>query len=81
MVPGGLRRVLSKLWYGIDTLPSKKGSDLRSLGPIHLCPCGSQVFNAMVSFEDYEISWYFLDAECVSCGNLVKIPCPVDKPV
>jgi predicted molibdopterin-dependent oxidoreductase YjgC len=33
----------------------------------------------MVSFEDYEIVWYFLDANCVNCGNLVTVPCPVDK--
>ena len=60
-------------------LPQVTGSDLRGLGPIHVCPCGSQVFNAMVSFDDYELSWYFLDGSCVSCGNLVKLPCPVDR--
>ncbi len=55
------------------------GTDLRDLGPVHVCPCGSQVFNAMVSFDDFEISWYFLDGTCVSCGNLVKLPCPPDR--
>jgi hypothetical protein len=60
-------------------LPDKFGSDLRDLGPIHVCPCGSQVFNVMASFEDYELVWYFLDATCVNCGNLVVVPCPVDK--
>jgi hypothetical protein len=33
----------------------------------------------MASFEDYELVWYFLDATCVNCGNLVIAPCPVDK--
>jgi hypothetical protein len=33
----------------------------------------------MASFEDFELVWYFLDATCVNCGNLVTIPCPVDK--
>jgi len=60
-------------------LPDKFGTDLRELGPIHVCPCGSQVFNVMASFDDYEIAWYFLDATCVNCGNLVTVPCPVDK--
>ena len=62
-----------------DTLPEPFGADLRGLGPIHVCPCGSQVFNVMASFEDYELVWYFLDATCVNCGNLVVVPCSVDK--
>lgn len=62
-----------------EALPDLFGTDLRELGPLHVCSCGSQVFNAMVSFEDYELSWYFLDGSCVSCGNLVTLPCPPDK--
>jgi hypothetical protein len=62
-----------------DGLPEPFGADLRALGPLHVCPCGSQVFNVMASFEDYELNWYFLDATCVNCGNLVIVPCPVDK--
>lgn len=60
-------------------LPQVTGTDLRDLGPIHVCPCGSQVFSAMVSFDDYELVWYFLDGTCVNCGNLVKLPCPPDR--
>ena len=60
-------------------LPEPFGADLRALGPIHVCPCGSQVFSVLASFEDYELVWYFLDATCASCGNLVIVPCPVDK--
>jgi hypothetical protein len=63
----------------LDDLPEPFGSDLRQLGPVHVCPCGSQVFSVMAAFNDYELVWYFLDATCVSCGNLVRIPCPVDK--
>jgi len=33
----------------------------------------------MASFDNYEMVWYFLDATCVNCGNLVLVPCPVDK--
>ena len=62
-----------------DALPEPSGADLRALGPTHVCSCGSQVFNVLASFEDYELVWYFLDATCASCGNLVLVPCPVDK--
>ncbi len=60
-------------------LPQVTGTDLRGLGPIHVCPCGSQVFNVAASFEDYELVWYALDATCFSCGNLVVVPCPPDR--
>ena len=80
----GTVRLLS--WFRLPTLsrnseilPEKFGSDLRELGPVHVCPCGSQVFNVMASFEDYELVWYFLDATCVNCGNLVTVPCPADQ--
>lgn len=62
-----------------DSLPPVRGADMRSLGPVHVCSCGCEVFNVMACFEDYELVWYFLDATCVSCGNLVQVPCPVDK--
>jgi len=61
-------------------LPPKFGTDLRGLGPIHICSCGSQVFNVAASFDNYELVWYFLDATCFNCGNLVTVPCPVDAP-
>ena len=71
---------LRSLWRGTsNALPEPFGTDLRGLGPLHVCPCGSQVFSVMASFEDYELVWYFLDATCVNCGNLVVVPCPVDK--
>ena len=25
-----------------------------------------------------EMVWWFLDGTCVSCGNLVTVPCPAD---
>ena len=63
-------------YYG---LPKPFGTDLRQLGPLHVCPCGSMVFNVAASFEDYELVWYALDATCFSCGNLVTVPCPPDR--
>ena len=77
---GMLERLITLLTKG-EKLSRVFGTDLRSLGPVHVCACGSQVFEALVSFEDYEICWYFLDGTCVSCGNIVKLPCPVDNPV
>lgn len=74
-----VRLRLPTLFKNKNRLPNKFGTDLRSLGPIHVCPCGSQVFNIMAAFEDYELIWYHLDATCVNCGNLVIVPCPVDK--
>jgi hypothetical protein len=53
--------------------------DLRSLGPVHVCMCGSQVFKVGVMFEDKDISLWFTDAECFACGALVKVPTPVDN--
>jgi hypothetical protein len=52
--------------------------DLRGT-PTHLCPCGSQIWNLKVIFEDFEIATYFLDMECVSCGSVATAPTPVDR--
>ena len=74
-----LRLPTLRLFKRTDTLSEPFGSDLREFGPVHVCPCGSQVFSVMAAFNDYELVWYFLDATCVNCGNLVRVPCPVDK--
>ena len=55
-----------------------KSIDLRGT-PTHLCPCGSQLWNLKVIFEDFEIATYFLDMECVSCGSVATAPTPVDR--
>lgn len=54
------------------------GADLRSLGPIHTCICGSMLFKVGCMFDDGEISLWFVDAECALCGALVKVPTPLD---
>ena len=64
----------------LQMLPEEFASDMRSLGPTHVCPCGGTVFETIVSFYDYEISWWFLDGKCINCGNLLRLPCPVDRP-
>ena len=46
---------------------------------LHTCLCGSNMWRVIVMFEDYEISQYFLDMECFSCGTRAKAPTPIDK--
>ena len=77
--------VPDKMWFRLPRLqkfrlPDITASDLRSLGPTHQCVCGCTVFSTYVQFEDYEICWWALDVQCANCGNLLKAPCPVDKP-
>ena len=55
-----------------------KSMDIRGT-PTHLCPCGSQIWNLKVIFQDFEIATYFLDMECVSCGSVATAPTPVDR--
>jgi len=31
------------------------------------------------AFDNYEIATYFLDMECVECGNLATAPTPLDR--
>jgi len=52
--------------------------DLRG-DPIHVCICGSRLWNIQAMFEDYEISLYMLDMECALCGAMATAPTLVDK--
>jgi hypothetical protein len=52
--------------------------DLRGT-PTHVCPCGCNIFNVKVIFNDYEIGTYFLDMECANCGSLATAPTPMDR--
>jgi len=52
--------------------------DLRGT-PTHICPCGCNIFNVKVIFDDYEIGTYFLDMECANCGSLATAPTPMDR--
>jgi hypothetical protein len=53
--------------------------DLSALGPTHECVCGSGVFKALVSFDDYDIASWSLIGYCVVCDSKVTLPCPVDR--
>ena len=73
-----LSRVLARLLSRAGIVDKYSGADLRSLGPIHVCCCGSRLFKVGCMFEDGEISMWFVDAECALCNALVKVPTPVD---
>lgn len=52
--------------------------DFRGM-PTHLCPCGCNIWNLKVIFDNYEIATYFLDMECANCGSLATAPTPLDR--
>jgi len=64
----------------MENIPEKYAPDLRSIGPTHTCICGCTVFETIISFEDYFVSWWFLEGTCINCDAKVTLPCPVDKP-
>ena len=51
--------------------------DLRGT-PTHVCPCGCNIWNVKVIFDNFQIATYFLDMECAQCGSLATAPTPVD---
>jgi len=59
--------------------PNKKkyNADYRGI-PTEVCPCGSQLWNLKVIFEEKVISMYFLDMECALCGSLATAPTEID---
>ncbi len=49
--------------------------------PTSICICGSRVWNIQVILNnEYEISWYNVDAECANCGVRATIVTPQDHP-
>ena len=54
--------------------------DLRG-SPTHLCPCGCNIWNVKVIFEQFEIATYFLDMECASCGSMATAPTLLDREI
>lgn len=59
--------------FRLPILPPFRVTDMRSLGPVERCICGSTAFSAIVSVEDSEIILTFPDAHCVNCGNIVLL--------
>jgi hypothetical protein len=56
-----------------------RSMDLRGDPIGDVCICGGEVFIALVAFSERELSFYFLDGECASCGSLVTLPYPEKK--
>ena len=54
-----------------------KATDVRGI-PTTVCPCGCEVWHLKVKFdaETGEISMYFMDMECASCGTVATAPMP-----
>ena len=51
--------------------------DYRSLGPIRVCPCGSDLWEVKCKFDyDGELGIYFLDMRCALCNSLAVAPMP-----
>ena len=46
----------------------------------HECPCGSDMWQIVATFDDYEIASYMLDMQCFYCGTRAKAPTPLDNP-
>jgi len=61
-----------------DSNPYSHAMDLRGT-PTHLCPCGCNIWNVRVIFDDYEIATYFLEMECANCGSMATAPTPLDR--
>ena len=54
-----------------------RSMDIRGF-PTHTCPCGCEIWNLKVTFDNFEIATYFLDMECANCGTLATAPTPID---
>lgn len=55
--------------------PLISGPDYTFAGPVQQCLCGSELFHALVSFdEDSRVAYYVLDGICHGCGATVHLP-------
>lgn len=52
--------------------------DLRDM-VVEQCLCGSELFYAIVQFNDKEISGYYTQAVCYMCGRWVTLPTMIDE--
>lgn len=66
---------------GIRFLVLDRKLDARGI-PTAACPnCGERWMHVALMFDEetYEISAWQLEGECVSCGTILTVCCPVDK--
>lgn len=55
-----------------------KSMDLRG-EPTEVCVCGCDIFIMLGGFVDGAMAFYFVDAECASCGSMVTLPTPTGE--
>ena len=55
-----------------------KAMDLRG-EPTEVCVCGCDVFHMLAGFVEGKIAFYFIDAECASCGSMLTLPTPTEE--
>ncbi len=67
-----IRELFSRIDYS-------NAMDLRDTPIGDICVCGCEVFVMLGGFVDGEVAFYFLDAECASCGSMVTLPTPVGE--
>ena len=59
---------------------SQATDDYTQFGPVLECVCGSDLFIALVSFDDdRELSTYFTDGRCAQCWADVTLPTAADE--
>ena len=63
----------------VRDLDLSSAADLRDVGPVLDCICGTNLWRILGSFDESgELSYYFLDIVCASCGAIAKAPTPED---
>lgn len=58
---------------------SEASTDYEWAGPTLICPCGSDTFLAIVTFdEDRALAQYFTEGRCAFCNADVRLPTEAD---
>lgn len=54
--------------------------DPRGIPASECINCGSNVFNIIASFNNYQMEMYWLEGTCYMCDTPLTIPTPCDHP-
>lgn len=64
----------------VNDIDFDKSADLREMGPTTECVCGTNLWRILGAFDDEgDLSFYFLDIVCSSCGSVAKAPTPTKE--
>ena len=61
-------------------VPTEPLIDQRGIPTHARLVCGCNVLVIHATFEDYDITGWYLDGTCSCCGSPLTVPCPVDAP-